>query len=61
MADITQHQKDQLLDALMYYLPMDIRQKLMRELPQAYNAWCGREIVRVVPASEPGRIAEVSA
>lgn len=42
---MTDHQKNQLLDALMHYLPMDVRRKVMHEVPQAYNAWCGREVV----------------
>lgn len=44
---MTDHQRQQLLDALMHYLPMDVRRKIMLEVPQAYNAYCGREIVRV--------------
>ena len=44
---MTEHEARQLLDAVMYYLPMDVRHKIMREVPLAYNAYCGREIVKV--------------
>lgn len=47
---MSDHQKNQLIDALMHYLPMDVRGKVMREVPAAYNAYCGREVVKVVPA-----------
>jgi hypothetical protein len=43
---MTQHQKDQLLDAVMYHLPIDVREKVMREVPEAYNAYCGRDILQ---------------
>ena len=36
---MTDHQREQLLTALMYYLPMDIRQQIARELPEAYAAY----------------------
>ena len=36
---MTDHQKDQLLNALMHYLPMDVRQQIARELPEAYAAY----------------------
>lgn len=35
----------QLLEAVMYRVPMDVRREVMHEVPAAYNAWCGREIV----------------
>ena len=44
---MTDHQRQQLLDALMHYVGPDVRRKVMRELPLAYNAYCGREIVKV--------------
>ncbi len=42
------HHKDQLLAVLFNYMGQDLRQKLMLECPAAYNAACGREVVRVV-------------
>jgi hypothetical protein len=42
---MTNHEKDLLLDSLMHYLTPDIRRKVMHEVPSAYNAYCGREIV----------------
>lgn len=44
---MSDHHKTQLIDAFMYYCPMDVRGKLMREVPEAYNAYCGRDVVRV--------------
>lgn len=46
--NLTEQQKDQLLAFFAYYLPMEMREQLMAELPRAYNAWGGREVVRVV-------------
>lgn len=46
--DITTHQRQQLLDALMYYLEPETRRKIMLELPMAYNAYYGRAIVTVI-------------
>lgn len=45
--NMTTHQKEQLLAALMYYLEPATRRRIMRELPEAYNAWCGRTILTV--------------
>jgi hypothetical protein len=42
------HHKDQLLNALMHYLPMDIRTKVMNEVPAAYNDFYALPIVGVV-------------
>jgi hypothetical protein len=41
-------QRDQLLEFFFHHLSMEDRGKLMNTLPAAYNAWCGREIVRVI-------------
>ena len=46
------HEKDLLLMALMYRVTPDIRRKVMQEVPGAYNAYFGREIVQVLPSSE---------
>jgi hypothetical protein len=45
--NLTSQQKEQLLDFFAYYLPLELRWRLMAELPRAYNAWCGTEVVRV--------------
>jgi NAD/NADP transhydrogenase alpha subunit len=50
--NVKQVYKDQLLRFFMYYMPMDQREKLMTELPAAYNAVCEREIVKVVRVSD---------
>jgi hypothetical protein len=42
------HHKDQLLAVLFNYMGQDLRQRLMLECPAAYNAACGREVVKVV-------------
>jgi hypothetical protein len=49
---LTEQQKDQLLDFFAYYLPSDLRYRLMAELPRCDNAWCGREVVRVIHTSD---------
>lgn len=40
----------QLLDALMYILKPEDRATIMRRVPEAYNAYVGREVVKVVRA-----------
>jgi hypothetical protein len=50
--NMTDHHKDQLLDALMYRVGPDIRGAVMREVPAAYNAYVGREVVEVVKADK---------
>lgn len=42
------HYAGQLLDALMYRLSPEDRAVLMGELPAAYNAYVGGEVVQVV-------------
>lgn len=53
MADecVSHHHAYQLLDVLMYHIEPPIRRKLMREVPVAYNAWCKREVVKIVYAA----------
>lgn len=55
-AAITNHQKDQLLAVLGYYMGLELRGRVMAEAPLAYNAWMGREIVRVVANDERERV-----
>ena len=49
---MSDHHKDQLLDALMYRLGMDARVVLMAEVPAAYNAYVGRDVMTVVRTSD---------
>lgn len=46
--ELTDHRKDQLLAFFQYTMPMEQRRRLMAEMPQAYNALVGKEIVQVV-------------
>lgn len=49
------HHKDQLLRALMHYLPMEVRKKIIQEVPMAYNDYYGEEVfvVRHVDEKRP--------
>jgi hypothetical protein len=49
---MSNHDKDQVLAVLKYYLPQDLRRKVMLEVPRAYNAWMGAEYVRVHRVSD---------
>lgn len=49
---MTHHEMVQLLDSVMYYVTPEIRRKVMREVPAAYNAWCGRPVVATVPVED---------
>lgn len=55
-----QMHKDQVLDLLLHYMQMDMRGKLMRALPEAYNdVVCdGREVVKVVYGSGSDRLGD---
>jgi hypothetical protein len=44
----TEFHKEQLLARLFHGMSMEKRLELMRELPQAYNAYVGTEVVAVV-------------
>ena len=45
--NLTDYQKDQLLNFFAYTMGQDTRARIMAELPRAYNAWCGQRIVKV--------------
>lgn len=49
---MTGHEKDLVLAVLKHHLPQDLRHKVMREIPQAYNAWMGREHMQSVRKSD---------
>lgn len=55
--NMTERQKDLLLAALMYRVLPEGRAHLMREVPDAYNAWCGTAVVQVSLVSD-GRVVE---
>jgi hypothetical protein len=43
--NMTEYHKDQILMAVKYYMDSDMRRKLMRDCPAAYNALCERTVV----------------
>lgn len=52
---MTNHQKEQILKVVEYYMTPELRERIMREVPVAYNAWVGYPVVevrRVEAASE---------
>ena len=49
---MTDRQKTLLLEACMYRVTPEQRGFLMREVPDAYNAWCGNAVVQVVRVSD---------
>jgi hypothetical protein len=38
---MTNHQKDQILNVVQYYMTPELRERIMKEVPIAYNAWIG--------------------
>jgi len=46
------YHKEQVLNFLMYHLQPEMRQKLMRELPAAYNDIVGQRVMGVVNMSK---------
>ena len=49
---MTQHEMELLLTVVKQHMDMDLRAKVMRSVPQAYNAWCGNKIVEVVHTAD---------
>ena len=43
--NMTEYHKNQILMAVKYYMDSDMRHKLMRDCPAAYNALCERTVV----------------
>lgn len=54
---MNEHQKDQILKILAYYMPQELRQKVMQEAPMAYNAWMNSDVVEV-RIKDTGRIID---
>ena len=44
---MTEHQKDQILKVVSYYMEPELRDRIMREAPIAYNAWVGYPVVDI--------------
>jgi hypothetical protein len=44
---MTNHQKDQILKVVEYYMTPELRERIMREAPISYNAWVGYPVVEV--------------
>lgn len=59
--NLTREQSRQLLEFFMYRLGStsrtlaELRDELAASLPQCYNAWYGRDVVKVVSATDPTR------
>lgn len=49
---VGKHHAEQLLDTVFHYMGQELRGRLMVECPAAYNAYCGREVVKVVRTSD---------
>lgn len=49
---MTMRQKDLLLMQCMYRITPEQRGHLMREVPDAYNAWCDSNVVQVIRVSD---------
>lgn len=57
-AETNSHYAGQLLDALFHRLSPEDRGVLMGELPAAYNAYVGREVVQVVRRADLAKLAD---
>lgn len=53
---MTTHEMEMVLATVKHYMEPDLRAKVMREVPQAYNAWMDREIVKVIHTSDGRRV-----
>jgi len=54
--ELKEMHKDLLLARLFYDMSMEKRRQLMRELPEAYNAYCGQHIVSVVRTGQVPKV-----
>ena len=52
---MTNHQKDQILKVVEYYMTPELRERIMREAPMAYNAWVGYPVVEVRRVEETSK------
>lgn len=50
------HDMAMLLDSVLHYIGPDIRRKVMSEVPKAYNAYCGSEIIQVVHTNDGRKV-----
>lgn len=53
---VTREQSKQLLEWFMYRVKSEQREQLAAALPQAYNAWVGRDVVSVVSTDDRERV-----
>jgi hypothetical protein len=56
---MTDHEKDMVLAAVKHYMKPDLRARVMREVPDAYNAWVGRDVVDVVSVNGGNSVRRV--
>lgn len=56
---MTNRQKELLLQQCMYRVTPEQRGFLMLEVPDAYNAWCGRPVVSVIRNSDGVPVEEL--
>lgn len=47
---MTNHEKDLVLAVVKHHMRPELRRIVMTQVPQAYNAWVGREVTLVVRA-----------
>ena len=52
---MTRHEMELLLAVIKQHMDQDLRGKVMREVPLAYNAWCGRDVVQITRVSDNKR------
>lgn len=52
----THHDFELVARAALYYANPELRAKIMREVPRAYNAVVGREVIAVVRTEDGSRI-----
>lgn len=55
---MTTHQMELLLASVKHYMPQDLRAKVMREVPEAYNAWVGHDVVEIVRVSDGAKVRQ---
>ena len=53
---MTKHEMELVLAVVKHHMDMDLRAKVMREVPQAYNAWMGGEYIKAVHVTDGRRV-----
>ena len=53
---MTDHEKNLVLAVVKHHMQPELRRKVMTSVPQAYNAWVGREVTQVIRKEDGSKL-----